>query len=96
MKLDLNLDNLEDHLLFEKKIPKEIVLYVFDRDNYMCRKCNGENGISPHHVIFRSKSRNHHPDNLITLCFDCHRMVHDGKLIVKLINNNWFFGVIDD
>ena len=35
--------------------------------------------LSAHHIIFRSQDGDDALSNLITLCFNCHRIAHDGK-----------------
>jgi 5-methylcytosine-specific restriction endonuclease McrA len=85
-------DNLEEHLLYEKNLPKKIKLFVFERDDWKCRRCNGNEGISPHHIFYRSEGGSHHPENLVTLCFDCHRLVHEKKVTVVQIEGEFFFG----
>lgn len=44
-------------------------------------------GLVLHHIIPLISGGNHMPDNLITLCYNCHKAIHtqpDGK-------NNWNF-----
>lgn len=85
-------EDFEEHLFYEKNLPKKIRLFVFERDAYMCRSCNDNTGIAPHHITFRSAGGTHSPDNLVTLCFNCHRKVHDGFLLVGQVNGSFFFG----
>lgn len=85
---------LDSHKLFEKNIPDEIKLFVLERDRWSCRGCNSDYDITPHHIFPRSSGRNHHPNNLITLCFKCHRRIHNGLLTLRVINGNYFFGGI--
>lgn len=85
-------DKLSKHLLYERAIPKKIVLLVLERDLWSCRSCNARESIEIHHVQFRSRGGSHHPDNLITLCSSCHRKIHDGKLVVRNVEGNYFFG----
>ena len=84
--------SLEEHVSFERAIPHEIKLFVYERDRWACRSCNGVTDITPHHIIFRSEKRLHHVDNLVTVCFDCHRAIHEGTLKIRVINGNFFFG----
>lgn len=42
------------------------------RDNYQCRKCNSEIGVSVHHITPRKKGGKSEQRNLITLCEECH------------------------
>jgi len=56
--------------------------YVLHRDNYKCqnKKCKGHTDkLEVHHKVFRSKGGTDTPDNLITLCADCHKLLHRGE-----------------
>tara|TARA_R100000501_G_C2573371_1_gene79383 strand:+ start:303 stop:572 length:270 start_codon:yes stop_codon:yes gene_type:complete len=53
---------------------------ILKRDNYECQNCNGSTGLLVHHIIpRRNNPKRDVPDNLITLCFECHEMVHGGN-----------------
>lgn len=59
--------------------------YVLFRDGH---KCHGKNGcknkiLNMHHIESR-KTGGDAPDNLITLCEDCHKAYHKGKLKLNL------------
>jgi hypothetical protein len=64
---------------------------VVERDQYRCQYsgCSVMCGLHVHHIEFRSrtgrKSRAHSnsPENLLTLCFVHHRMVHAGLIGVR-------------
>lgn len=59
--------------------------YVLYRDNHTCQHCKAKNKkLHVHHIIIR-KIGGDRPDNLITLCKDCHDKYHKGliKLSVK-------------
>lgn len=60
---------------------------VFDRDNYTCDSCKrrGSIEINAHHKLSFTHFKDHRldPDNLITLCIDCHKQVHFGDDIDK-------------
>jgi predicted restriction endonuclease len=58
---------------------------VYQRDNYRCRVCNNSNGLHPHHIKYKSAGGTDTLDNLLTVCFACHRAIHDGflKVIVQ-------------
>lgn len=51
---------------------------VRERDGSMCRSCGRWNdALHLHHLVHRSQERNNHaPDNLITLCYRCHKVAH--------------------
>lgn len=88
----LSFDELVEHKRYEQNIPDKIKLHVLERDRWSCRGCNSNNQIKLHHIIYRSEGIDHHPDNLVTLCFNCHRRIHDGELKVVCIDGNFFFG----
>ena len=47
--------------------------YVLARDNYTCQVCHHKGGkLKIHHIIYRSKGGTNRPDNLITVCSNCH------------------------
>jgi len=50
-------------------------------DGSRCRCCgSGRNGaLHVHHVMYRSQGGPHEQSNLITLCVDCHMVVHSDK-----------------
>ena len=57
------------------------------RDGYTCQHCKGrrkDSRLDVHHIVFRSKGGSDEPENLITLCRTCHKMLHDGKIDPKL------------
>lgn len=59
--------------------------YVLKRDGYACRCCGVTSTekrpvkFHVHHIETR-KTGGNAPNNLITLCSDCHRLLHEGKL----------------
>lgn len=83
---------IDEHILYEKSIPDQIKLFVLERDRWACRSCNSDNGISPHHIAYRSSGRDHHPSNLVTVCFNCHRAIHDNELKLIVVDGEYFFG----
>jgi len=68
----------------KKKInnPKNLKLCV--KQAPKCQFCNSKRGLSAHHIIFRSEGRDDSLENLISLCFDCHRKAHDGYYIKEI------------
>ena len=52
---------------------------ILHRDGYTCQCCGKKNcRLEVHHIIFRSNGGTDDEENLITLCEDCHKKVHDG------------------
>lgn len=58
---------------------------VFQRDGYKCRHCRSRNGLHPHHVIYRSHGGHDTGNNILTLCFICHKAHHDGFLAIDTL-----------
>lgn len=58
------------------------------KKNY-CERCGKPATGEPHHIRYRSQGGSDIPENLIQLCFDCHRGVHDGK-----IDRNELLGIV--
>ena len=60
---------------------REVILH---RDNYTCQCCGKKNcRLEVHHVKFRSNGGTDDEENLITLCEDCHKGVHDGTVALS-------------
>lgn len=71
----------EAHVVAER-VTEEVRQEVLYRDQFQCLSCGtgGENRLNLHHVKYRSQGGTHGKENLITLCFICHKMHHDGWL----------------
>ncbi|MFX1533092.1 MAG: RNA-guided endonuclease IscB [Promethearchaeota archaeon] len=55
--------------------------YVRARDNHTCQLCQGQSKVQRlecHHIISRNDGGTDAPNNLITLCEECHDHVHKG------------------
>ena len=63
-----------------KPIPKKLIQAVLNRDDEICQRC-GRQGATIHHIVFggTGRQRIHIKENLITLCLDCHRLVHRNE-----------------
>jgi len=63
-----------------REVNPELRQIVFKRDNHTCQKCGKYKNISLHchHIIphVNSPIESNDPDNCITLCKDCHKLVH--------------------
>ena len=56
---------------------------VLHRDNYTCQCCGKKHvRLEVHHIIFRCMGGTDDEKNLITLCEKCHKMVHNGLLVL--------------
>jgi hypothetical protein len=56
------------------------------RDDYQCQQCGKRNcRLEAHHLIYREQGGKDTLANLLTLCETCHKRVHQGKLILKVI-----------
>ena len=65
---------------YEYSSRREAVLH---RDNYTCQCCGKKHvKLEVHHIIFRSMGGTDDEKNLITLCEKCHKLVHDGILVL--------------
>ena len=53
---------------------------VLKRDNYTCQICGSRENLEAHHIIPRSKGGTNLVENGITLCKDCHKAVHEGRI----------------
>lgn len=51
-----------------------------DMDENKCRVCGDVENVSAHHIVNRSLGGDDSLHNLISLCFRCHRAIHDGKI----------------
>ena len=56
---------------------------VLHRDNYTCQCCGKKHTrLEVHHIVYRSQGGTDDENNLITLCEDCHKAIHNGTLIL--------------
>lgn len=84
---------LAEHIREESSVTSEVRLIVYVRDNFRCRKCGEMETakLTVHHVIFRSQGGDHSPENLVTLCWSCHKLVHDKIIAVFRRAGEWYF-----
>lgn len=59
----------------------------FERDGYTCQNVEclksypeDEHPLQPHHIKTKGSGGGDELENLITLCWKCHRLVHDGHI----------------
>ena len=64
---------------------ENVKAFVRYRDNYACQYCGKKNvKLHVHHIQFRSDGGSNRPDNLITLCEQCHKDLHNGKIQLNI------------
>lgn len=74
-----------DYQLGEMYDEYNVRQYVLRRDKYTCQCCGSHpTSLNPvklhvHHIESR-KTGGNSPDNLITLCSDCHKAIHEGTI----------------
>jgi 5-methylcytosine-specific restriction endonuclease McrA len=52
---------------------------ILDRDGWRCQECGSFANLDVHHVRRRSALGDDVETNLITLCRECHRLVHRNR-----------------
>lgn len=57
---------------------EELRQEILRRDRWRCQSCGGRRNLQIHHIEARSHLGDDCEENLITLCANCHRLVH-GK-----------------
>ena len=53
---------------------------VLKRDGYTCQICGSRENLEAHHIIPKSRGGTNIVENGITLCKECHKAVHEGKI----------------
>lgn len=56
---------------------REAKAFTLARDEYACQQCDAKDHLEVHHWEPYSISFNNCPDNLVTLCRDCHKAKHE-------------------
>jgi len=66
--------------------------YVLHRDSHKCQQCKGKSKdkILQVHHIESQKTGGDRPDNLITLCLECHAKLHQNKIQLKVKKRKGF------
>ena len=65
----------------------DINVQCFIRDKWKCRNCGFRQNLHAHHIQFRSHGGKNELQNLISLCNSCHRSLHDGKLLLEVLQH---------
>ena len=66
--------------MISANIPNHIRKAVYKRDGYRCALCDNNRGLQIHHYCSRAQGGTNHPMNLITLCWNCHAVIHGTRL----------------
>jgi 5-methylcytosine-specific restriction endonuclease McrA len=53
---------------------------VLERDGWRCQSCGSSNNLQVHHLQPKSRLGDDAKENLIALCWNCHRKVHVNGL----------------
>ena len=64
---------------------RKLAKAVLERDANTCQHCGCWTNSPPHHIIYRSQMGSDILENLVTLCWNCHRGVHDGKIKLSVL-----------
>ena len=70
-------------------LPPSLVLGVFRRDEWKCKKCQGKKMLSVHHkggtpnlvsrALRSNKGHSNDPSNIVTVCEECHDDAHEEQ-----------------
>jgi ATP-dependent DNA helicase RecQ len=61
----------------ERAAYKQLRLQALARDHWQCQCCGTRSNLEVHHQQSRAQDGEDQPDNLITLCSDCHTRHHE-------------------
>jgi len=64
-------------LRLQREAYRDLHRQALERDSWRCQVCGAGTHLQVHHQEFRSRSGDDSLHNLITLCVDCHRQVHE-------------------
>jgi len=62
------------------RLSENLRIATLMRDDYQCTQCNKKSNLDAHHIIWKEHGGKDTIENLITLCKQCHKKVHKGKL----------------
>ena len=66
----------QSRLRLDPESYKQLCREVLQRDGWRCQSCGSLQNLQIHHKQYRSRSGNDSEQNLITLCADCHLLIH--------------------
>jgi Holliday junction resolvasome RuvABC ATP-dependent DNA helicase subunit len=70
------------HGVHAPPIPEGLRKRILARDGWRCRVCRFRYQLQVHHIVWRSRRGSNAWSNLMTLCKDCHALVHGGYLSI--------------
>ncbi|MHC4964408.1 MAG: Holliday junction branch migration DNA helicase RuvB [Planctomycetota bacterium] len=56
---------------------------ILQRDRHLCLCCKAKKNLTVHHKRWRRFGGRTVPENLMTVCEDCHSLIHDRALVVR-------------
>jgi 5-methylcytosine-specific restriction endonuclease McrA len=65
-------------LRLEPKAYRELSKRVRERDRWRCQNCGTSDSLQVHHMKWRSRLGDDSLENLITLCAQCHKLLHQS------------------
>jgi Holliday junction DNA helicase RuvB len=74
-------DHDHDHEA-DRRVPPHLRRKVLNRDNRKCRCCGTPHSLHVHHIIPWSKGGRTRMKNLITVCRNCHALIHAGLILL--------------
>ena len=61
---------------------EHVKAYVRHRDDYTCQSCGvTDMMLHVHHIVWRRNGGGNRPDNLVAVCVDCHKKIHNGSIL---------------
>jgi len=74
---DAQIHKLGEHN--KSTIPPRVRREVLARDRHHCRRkgCSHTRFLEIHHIVPRAEGGNNNPENLVTLCSACHKLLHE-------------------
>jgi 5-methylcytosine-specific restriction endonuclease McrA len=67
-------------LRLDPKAYRLLRLMVLERDHWRCQACGSLSSLEVHHIETRGQLGADCEENLITLCSNCHRKLHQSKI----------------
>ena len=72
------------------RLSENLRIATLMRDLYKCTQCGKKKSLDAHHILWKEHGGKDTIENLITLCKQCHKKVHKGKLKLNVEGANGF------